>query len=94
MSQHIHCAVNNCHYWTQGNKCAANEILVVSDQFGHSQPDSVDATQAASIPATSAQTCMETCCKTFVPKGSNKTHLDSVTKQSSTQSSAWHNPTH
>ena len=97
MAQHIHCSVSNCHYWNQGNTCQANEIVVASDQFGQTQPDSVDATQAASLPATTVQTCMETCCKTFVDRGSNKTHADSVTKtQSSTTShtSNHKNPLH
>ena len=98
MSQHIHCAVSNCHYWSQGNKCQANEIVVVSDQFGNAQPDSVDATQASTFPAASVQSCMDTCCKTFVEKGSNKTHADSVIKQQNNAGSnnvtGWHNPTH
>ena len=26
-NQHIHCLVENCHYWGQGNVCQANEII-------------------------------------------------------------------
>jgi len=37
--QHIHCIVNDCHYWAQGNKCNANEILVSTNDFAESQPD-------------------------------------------------------
>ncbi len=76
--QHIHCAVNTCHYWTQGNKCAANEIIVVNDAFGAQQSDHVDSTMAKQISPTPAETCMETCCKTFVPKGSKNINADGV----------------
>lgn len=80
MSQHIHCIVNNCEYWKQGNMCAANEILVATDKFGASQPDKVDATMAKQLTPQNAGTCMETCCKTYVPKGSNKHTVDGVNK--------------
>ncbi len=83
MPQHIHCTVSNCHYYAQGNKCHASEIVVVSDQFGHQQPDTEDATQASTFPQTPANTCMETCCKTFTPSGGNKTDVDGVTKSQS-----------
>lgn len=82
MNQHIHCIVNDCHYWSQGNKCEANEILVATDKFGASQPDKVDATMATQLTPESAGSCMETCCKSYVPKGSNKTTADSITKMS------------
>jgi hypothetical protein len=80
MNQHIHCSVNNCHYWEQGNKCQANEIVVTSDSFGTSMPDRIDATQASTINATPAGSCMETCCKTFVEQGSKNINVDGVTK--------------
>ena len=78
--QHIHCIVNNCHYWAQGNKCVANEILVASDQFGADQPDTVDATMAKQLSPTPTNTCMETCCKSFVPKDSEATGVDGIQK--------------
>lgn len=82
MNQHIHCIINNCHYWAQGNKCVANEILVTSDEFGATEPDKVDATMAKQLTPQSADTCMATCCKTFVAKGSGDIKADSVTKMS------------
>ncbi|MHB8171631.1 MAG: DUF1540 domain-containing protein [Thermincolia bacterium] len=82
MNQHIHCSVSNCHYWVQGNKCEANEIVVVSDSLANQYPDNIDAPKAATIPATPANTCMATCCKTFVQQGSNKTNVDGVNKMS------------
>ena len=42
--QYIHCGINNCYYWSEGNKCTANEIVIVSDRFGNAVPDSIDAT--------------------------------------------------
>ncbi len=80
--QHIHCIVNNCHYWTSGNKCGASEILVASDDFGASQPDHVDASMAKQLSPTQVDDCMATCCKTFVFKGSADTHVDSTLRMS------------
>ncbi|MFZ5634451.1 MAG: DUF1540 domain-containing protein [Bacillota bacterium] len=82
MNQHIHCIVNDCHYWSQGNKCMANEILVSTDAFGDSQPDRIDATMAKQLTPASAGTCMATCCKTYVTKGSNKATAEGVTRMS------------
>jgi len=78
--QHIHCSVNNCHYWSQGNKCVANEIIVVNDAFGAQQPDHVDHNMAKQITPTPVQSCMETCCKTFVEKGASNTSVDNTYK--------------
>ncbi|WP_027364912.1 DUF1540 domain-containing protein [Desulfotruncus alcoholivorax] len=82
MNQHIHCIINNCHYWTNGNKCSANEILVASDEFGDNRSDAIDATMAQQLTPTSAQSCMATCCKTFVPKGSARKTSDGINKMS------------
>ena len=79
MSQ-IYCTVNNCHYWKKSNICDAAQILVVSDQFGASQPDTVDAPLASTLQATPTNTCMETCCKTFVDKNSGQMGVDGVIK--------------
>ena len=39
----VHCSVNNCHYWDQGNVCSASEIMITSDQEASQLPDSFDA---------------------------------------------------
>mgnify|MGYP000969588329 CR=1 FL=1 len=70
-NQHIHCLVDSCHYWSDGNRCQANEIMVTSDSFGASQPYEVDAKQSMALSPTPANTCMDTCCKTFVPHEGN-----------------------
>lgn len=80
MNQHIHCIVNDCHYWQQGNKCEANEILVSTDAFGASRPDRVDAVMASQLPPASAGNCMATCCKTYAPKDSTRSKVDGVQK--------------
>ncbi len=79
--QHIHCTVDSCHYWASGNKCDANEIVVVSDSFAASAPDNIDAPRAATLSTTPTNTCMETCCKTFVRHGSGDEGLDGVKKK-------------
>jgi len=80
--QHIHCIVNDCHYWNQGNVCQAKEILVSTDEFGNQQPDRIDATIAKQLTPSAAGSCMSTCCKTYVPKDSNNTNIDGVKKMS------------
>ncbi len=79
--QHIHCSVNNCHYWAQGNMCNANEIMVTSDTIADQLPDKIDAPKANQIQATPVSTCMDSCCKTFVPKGSGNINADGVFKK-------------
>lgn len=82
MNQHIHCIVSDCHYYAQGNKCVANEILVATDQFGASQPEGVDATMAKQYSPQKAGTCMQTCCKSYIPKDSPYKQEDKITKMS------------
>lgn len=80
MANHVYCSVNNCHYWTQGNHCGASSILITSDQFGFNEEDSYDAPQSAQTPPSPVESCMETCCKTFVVKGSSHIEDDGVYK--------------
>ena len=80
MPQHVHCSVNNCHYWVQGNVCGASAIMITSDQVGYEQPDSVDAPQASAAAPSPVDSCMATCCKTFVMKGSPHIEEDEVYK--------------
>ncbi len=81
MNQHIHCSVNNCHYWAQGNKCEANEIMITSDSSANQYPDRLDATQTTQFPPTPVQSCMESCCKTFVPANSRQINADGIRRQ-------------
>lgn len=81
-NQHIHCSVENCHYYSNGNLCAANEIMVMGDSQGAQFPDRVDHQMAKDIPTYTANSCMSTCCKTFVLKGSDKTNVDGTYRMS------------
>ncbi len=74
----IHCSVANCHYWKSGNICDASEIMITSDSTGSSMPDSFDAPQASTAPETPVNSCMETCCKTFVQAGSGNIDVDGI----------------
>lgn len=81
VQQHIHCSVSNCNYWAQGNMCHANEIVVTSDTIADQLPDKIDAPKATQIQQTPVDTCMDSCCKTFVAKGSDKINVDGVYKK-------------
>ncbi|MGI6318418.1 MAG: DUF1540 domain-containing protein [Firmicutes bacterium] len=74
----IYCSVNNCHYWKKGNMCDANQIMITSDEIGSTFPDSIDAPDHDQLEQTPVDSCMETCCKTFVEKGSGKEKDDGV----------------
>ncbi|MFZ5645856.1 MAG: DUF1540 domain-containing protein [Bacillota bacterium] len=82
MNQHIHCIVNDCHYWDHGNMCKANEILVSTDEFGASRPDRIDATMAKQLTPAHAGNCMATCCKTYVKKATNEINADGIKRMS------------
>jgi hypothetical protein len=71
--------VNNCHYWAQGNYCKAEKILVTSDRIGDVTPHTFNAEQADEISPTPAQSCMQTCCKTFVTRDQDA-HADKIKK--------------
>ncbi|MGQ9498578.1 MAG: DUF1540 domain-containing protein [Desulfotomaculales bacterium] len=83
MNQHTHCLVNDCHYWDRGNVCKAGEIIVTSNEFGNTQPDRIDAKMAKELtPTPVGGSCMATCCKTYVPKGSEMVDKDSIQRMS------------
>jgi len=81
MNQNIHCLINNCHYWSDGNMCDAQEIIVTHNSFGDKQPDQIDAKMAKQYTPTPADSCISTCCKTFVPAGSGDINVDGVKKK-------------
>lgn len=65
----VYCTVQNCYFWKDNNLCAADKILITSDNVGAQFSQSVDVNALQQIVSevgeTPAQTCMETCCKTF-----------------------------
>lgn len=82
MNQHIHCIVNDCHYWDQGNMCKASEILVSTDDFARKQMDQIDAHKAAQLTPATAGSSMATACKTYVTKDSKNIGVDGVKRMS------------
>jgi hypothetical protein len=81
MNQNIHCLISNCHYWSHGNKCEANEIIVTHDKFGAEQPDRIDAHMANQLTPSPVDNCMSTCCKTFVLSGTSEINVDGVKRK-------------
>ena len=79
--QSIYCSISNCHYWSQGNLCKAGSILVTSDTMAKNLAATVDAPYAAQVTQTPVGKNYESCCKTFVLKGSFDQNVDSVIKQ-------------
>ena len=77
----IHCSIDNCNYWDQGNYCKADEIMVTLDSYASRAPDPLDAPQHAAFPQMNAKSCMETCCKTFVDKSSGQKTVDGVIRK-------------
>jgi len=72
----IYCSVSNCHYWKKGNVCDANQIMVTSSDMGDWADDTLDAADHDAFEQTPVESCMETCCKTFVEKGSGREKYD------------------
>ncbi|MGE5582556.1 MAG: DUF1540 domain-containing protein [Bacillota bacterium] len=79
---HIYCSIENCNYWDQGNVCSASEIMVTADSYAEAAPDRMDAPKHTDFPQMHAESCMETCCKTFVHKNSDSIKADGVTRKS------------
>jgi hypothetical protein len=57
----VNCTVNNCKYWTKGNLCEAQQIVIQNDQEGGFSPNS----ELKQLSATPADSEDETCCQTF-----------------------------
>lgn len=68
MVMEVHCTVSNCTWW-DNNYCAAQSILITSDEMGAKLPESYDFEQTQSIVQqygeTAVNSCEATCCKTF-----------------------------
>ena len=69
----VYCTVSNCHYWADDNHCTADRILITTDSIGRRYPEAIDASSVGDLVRqhghTAADSCMETCCKTFTPGG-------------------------
>jgi hypothetical protein len=60
----VNCTVDNCKYWTNGNLCAAKQIVIQNDEEGGFGPNA----QLSNLAATPADSEDETCCQTFKMK--------------------------
>ncbi|MGD9156306.1 MAG: DUF1540 domain-containing protein [Bacillota bacterium] len=60
----VNCTVDNCEYWTNGNFCKAQQIVIQNDNGGGFSPNS----QLNNLKATPANAVDETCCQTFKVK--------------------------
>lgn len=60
----VNCTVDNCEYWTQGNLCSAQQIVIQNDEGGGFSPNS----KLDNLKATPADSVDDTCCQTFKQK--------------------------
>ncbi|KJS18232.1 MAG: hypothetical protein VR69_01325 [Peptococcaceae bacterium BRH_c4b] len=58
---YVHCTVNSCSYWQNGNLCNADNIVIQNDQEGGFPPNA----QLSNLKATPAGNMDDTCCQTF-----------------------------
>lgn len=61
----VRCTVSNCLFWDEGNRCGADEILIVSDRITQLDDDTME---IGDIGYTPVSVSSETCCKTFRPR--------------------------
>lgn len=61
----VRCTVSNCVFWDQGNRCGADEILVVNTRSLKQDDDSME---IADMGYTPAAVSVQTACKTFRPR--------------------------
>lgn len=67
----VNCSVANCKFWTEGNKCSAEAILIEIDQHGNHRYDMETGSLIGDDHDRDyAESVRNTCCHTFRPKGS------------------------
>jgi len=74
-NQDISCIVSSCGYWSKGNKCQADHILVTTDAFSAIVKDDVDYEMSKEIAPEKAEGSPDTCCKTYKPRNSSDAPL-------------------
>lgn len=60
----VNCTVDNCQYWTSGNLCKAQQIVIQNDEDGGFSPNA----ELKNLSATPAESNDDTCCQTFKMK--------------------------
>ncbi|GFR37431.1 hypothetical protein PRECH8_07270 [Insulibacter thermoxylanivorax] len=65
----VKCSVANCAYWTSGNNCTAELIMIEIDKHANAKLDSEFAGETFDTEHQDyAAAIQETCCHTFKPK--------------------------
>lgn len=65
----VKCAVSNCEYWKQGNKCGADLIMIEVDKHADAKFNAEFAGESFDSNHKDVATkTKETCCHTFKPK--------------------------
>lgn len=60
----VNCTVDSCKYWTNGNLCEAQQIVIQNDEDGGFSPNA----KLKDLAPTPANDVDETCCQTFTVK--------------------------
>ena len=81
MDDRIRCSVDNCQYWSQGNICRASQIIVTSDAVVSNGVDMYESPHLSLEMATPAGSSMDTCCQTFIAKGTPHALRNRVTQR-------------
>jgi len=65
----VKCSVANCEYWSSGNNCAADVIMIEIDKHAGAELDAEFAGETFDVDHTDqAGNTKDTCCHTFKPK--------------------------
>ncbi len=59
----VRCSVNDCHYWSKDNRCAADEVEVRNDYEVPGRAANLEIGEIAGYEA--GRTSAKTCCKTY-----------------------------
>ena len=55
--------------------------MIMHDHQAYDLPDQTDAPQASTVSTFQADSCMETCCKTFAHGGTDQINVDGVMRK-------------
>lgn len=61
----VNCTVNDCKYWSEGNLCEAQQIVIQNDAEGGFSPNT-NLKNLSATPAGGSED--ETCCQTYKMK--------------------------
>ncbi len=61
MDQAIHCTVNDCIYWVEGNVCSARDILISTDEFGKTHKGGYDILEELSATPSGSSGILTSC---------------------------------